>query len=99
MLVILYDQHTSCKLLVALCDRYPDDVLGAMIYGRILALYLLERHGEAVAALAEAKRRSPRIAKMLTAKKPRMPELQAGVTTLGALRLPMRAACLQSCSF
>ena len=28
-------------------------------------------------------KRSPLIAKMLTAKKPRMPELQAGVTTLG----------------
>ena len=68
---------------LAVCERYPDDMLGAMIYGRILALYLLERHGDAAAALAEAKERSPRIAKMLTAKKPRMPELRPGLTTLG----------------
>jgi hypothetical protein len=36
-----------------------------------------------VAALAEARKRSPRIAKMLTAKQARMPELQPGVTTDG----------------
>ena len=48
-----------------------------------LALYLLGRDGDAVAALAEVKKHAPRIAKLLTAKKPRMPELHAGVTTLG----------------
>lgn len=68
---------------LAICERYPDDTLGAMMYARVLALYLLQRHGDAVAALEEAMKRSPLIAKMLTAKKPRMPELQAGVTTLG----------------
>lgn len=68
---------------LAVCERYPDDALGAMIYGRILALHQLGRHGDAAAALAEAKKRSPRIAKMLTAKKPRVPELQPGLMTYG----------------
>jgi tetratricopeptide (TPR) repeat protein len=68
---------------LAVCERYPDDMLGAMIYGRVLALYLSGRQDDAVAALAEAKKRSPRIANMLTARKPRRPELRPGVMTLG----------------
>ncbi|MFH1044499.1 MAG: SEC-C metal-binding domain-containing protein [Pseudomonadota bacterium] len=68
---------------LAVCERYPNDMLGAMIYGRVLALHLLGRRSDAVAALAEAMKRSPRIARMLTAKKPRMPKLQPGLTTLG----------------
>lgn len=68
---------------LAVCERYPKDMLGAMIYGRILALYLLERRGDAVTALAEARTRFPHIARMLTAKKPRTPKLQPGLTTLG----------------
>ena len=68
---------------LAVCERYPDDALGAVVYGRILALYLLGRHADAAAALAEAKKHSPRIAKMLTARKPRRPELQPGLMTFG----------------
>jgi tetratricopeptide (TPR) repeat protein len=82
-LVHLYAGSGRAADALVVCERYPDDALGAMIYARILALYLLERRSDAVAALAEAKKRSPRILKMLTAKKPRMPELQPGVTTLG----------------
>lgn len=68
---------------LAVCERYPDDALGAVIYGRILSLYLMGRHDDAVAALAAAKKHSPRIAKMLTARRPRMPELQPGLMTFG----------------
>ncbi len=68
---------------LALCERYPGDVLGAMVYGRILVLYLLGRQDEAAAALAQAHKDSPRIAKMLTAKKPRMPKLEPGLMTWG----------------
>jgi tetratricopeptide (TPR) repeat protein len=68
---------------LAVCERYPNDMLDAMIYGRILALYQLGRHAEAAVALAQAKERLPHIAKMLTAKKPRMPKLQPGLMSIG----------------
>ena len=68
---------------LALCERYPDDVLGAMVYGRILVLYLLGRLDDAAAALAQAQQDSPRIAKMLTAKQPRRPKLEPGLITWG----------------
>ena len=68
---------------LAVCERYPNDMLGAMIYGRILALYQLGRHAEAAVALTQAKERLPHIAKMLTAKKPRMPKVQPGLVSLG----------------
>ena len=68
---------------LAVCERYPQDMLGAMLYGRVLALVLLERRGDAVAALAQAMERAPRIAKTLLAKRPRMPELQHGLMRIG----------------
>jgi tetratricopeptide (TPR) repeat protein len=82
-LVHIYTAGGRAADALAVCERYPDDMLGAMIYGRILALHLLGRHGDAAAALAEANKSSPRIAKMLMAKKPRMPELQPGLVTFG----------------
>ncbi len=68
---------------MAVFERYPDDGLGAMLYGRALVLYLLGRRGDAVAALARAKKLSPRILKTLTAARPPMPELQPGLVTHG----------------
>jgi tetratricopeptide (TPR) repeat protein len=68
---------------LAVCERYPNDALGAMMYAHVLALYLLQRQDDAATALAEAQKRSPRIAKMLTARNPSMPELQPGLMTLG----------------
>jgi hypothetical protein len=58
-------------------------MLGAMNYGRVLALYLSGLQDDTVAALAQAQARFPHIAKMLTAKKPRMPELHSGLMSLG----------------
>lgn len=68
---------------LAVCDRYPDDMLSGMLYGRVLALYLLGRRDEATAALAEAKQHAPNIFKTLTAKNPRMPEMTPGQVTHG----------------
>lgn len=69
---------------LAVCDeRFPDDVLSGMRYGRVLALYLLDRHDEATAALAEAKKHAPNILKTLTTENPRMPALTPGLVTHG----------------
>jgi len=62
---------------------YGRELTGAMLYAHVLALYLLQRHGDAITALTKAQKRSPRIAKMLTAREPGMPELKPGLITLG----------------
>lgn len=68
---------------LAVCERYADDVLGGMLYGRVLALVQLERRGDATAALAKAKKKAPKILKMLLAGKPRMPEMTPGRMSVG----------------
>jgi len=82
-LVHVYAGNGRAADALAVCGRYPDDALGAMLYARILALYLTGRRGDAVAALAKARKGSPRIVKTLTAAKPRMPALRPGVMTVG----------------
>ena len=39
---------------LAICDRYPDDLMEQLVYGRVLALYQLGRKAEAERALGEA---------------------------------------------
>ena len=82
-LVHVYAGNGRAADALSVCEHYPEDMLGAMLYGRVLALFLLGQRDDAVAALAQAKERAPRIAKMLTAKKPRMPELQDGLMRVG----------------
>jgi tetratricopeptide (TPR) repeat protein len=68
---------------LTVCDRYADDAMGSLLYGRVLALYLLDRRSEATAALATAKKLSPRILKTLTAARPQRPRgLQPGIITV-----------------
>lgn len=68
---------------LAVCDRYPDDDLAGMLYGRVLALYLLDRRGDAVAALAHAMKRLPKVLKILLAARPKAPPLTPGLVTHG----------------
>lgn len=68
---------------LALCQRYPGDGLGAMIYARVLALQQTGQLEEARAALAAARKERPRILKTLLAARPRMPELDFAGVTLG----------------
>ena len=82
-LVHVYAGNGRAADALSVCERYPEDMLGAMMYGRVLALFLLGRRGDALAALARAQERAPRIAKMLLAKNPRMPKLQTGLMRIG----------------
>ncbi|MCX7155904.1 MAG: SEC-C domain-containing protein [Rhodocyclales bacterium] len=68
---------------LAVCDRYPGDDLAGILYGRVLALYLLSRRGDAVAALAHAAKRLPNVLKTLIAARPKTPPLTPGMVTHG----------------
>ena len=68
---------------LAVCDRYPGDGLAGTLYGRVLALYLLGRRSDAVAALANAAKRLPKVLKTLTAARPKPPPLTPGMVTHG----------------
>ena len=68
---------------LAVCDRYPEDTLPGILYGRVLALYLLDRHGDAVASLKRATDCLPKVLKTLVAARPKMPPLTPGMVTHG----------------
>jgi tetratricopeptide (TPR) repeat protein len=68
---------------LAVCDRYPGDGLAGTLYGRVLALYLLGRRSDAVAALAHAAKRLPKVLKTLIAARPKTPPLTPGMVTHG----------------
>ncbi|MEO6566978.1 MAG: SEC-C metal-binding domain-containing protein [Casimicrobiaceae bacterium] len=53
------------------CDRYPDDRLVGLQFGRALALFLLQRQVEAQAALRIAKVNAPLVLPMLLAANPK----------------------------
>jgi tetratricopeptide (TPR) repeat protein len=52
---------------LALIEKFPDDLMTDIIYGRVLALYRLGRKDEAEAAARKAKQRFPRVASYLVA--------------------------------
>ena len=68
---------------LAVCDRYPGDDLPGTLFGRVLALYLLNRRSDAVTALAHATKRLPKVLKVLVAKRPKAPSLTPGLVTHG----------------
>lgn len=69
---------------LAVCDCYPDDAMPALLYGRVLALLMLDRVDEAAEHLAEAARFAPRVARELTKKNHPAPrDLDPRYVTMG----------------
>lgn len=68
---------------LALCRRYPDDMLPQTAYGRVLALYRAGDDSAARDALRQARAALPKVVPYLTRKNPRRPELSAMGITLG----------------
>jgi hypothetical protein len=68
---------------LALCARYPDDGLTAMLYARVLALHQLGHLGEAAAALAVARAQRPIVLRTLMAANPTEPDLDFDTVTVG----------------
>ncbi len=82
-LVHLYCERGRPADALALCERYPGDGLPGTLYGRVLALYLLDRRSDAVAALAKASKRLPKVLKTLLAARPKMPMMTPGMVAHG----------------
>jgi len=59
---------------LALCERYPGDMMPGIAFGQVLALFKSGRKGEALAALAEANERLPEMVSMLANDNPIQPK-------------------------
>ncbi len=68
---------------LALAERYPDDLLVELLYGRVLALYRSGRRDEAEAALLAAHQRFPHVRRYLSFKRVAQPEVAPYSFTVG----------------
>lgn len=68
---------------LALADKFPDDLLVDITYGRALALFRLGRLDEATAALREALEQSPKVGKFLLAERRRRPRIDPHGVRIG----------------
>jgi tetratricopeptide (TPR) repeat protein len=59
---------------LALCERYPGDMMADIAFGQVLALFKLDRKGEALTTLIEANEHLPEIVPMLLKDNPRQPK-------------------------
>jgi tetratricopeptide (TPR) repeat protein len=72
------------KDVLVICNRYPDDGMEQLMYGRALALYQLGRRDEAAEALDDAIEFLPLVAKELTKKRHQRPkDLRRNYITYG----------------
>lgn len=71
------------EAVVALTEQYPEDVFPETAFGRVLALYRLQRTDEARQALDEARQRLPKVVRALTAKRLARPKVDPERVTLG----------------
>ena len=79
---LLIEGHDQSAL--DLIDRYPDDRQHAeLIYGGVLALYRLNRKGEALTRLLKAGERLPLVFEYLLKEKVRKPKLREGRIAIG----------------
>ena len=82
-LIHVYCAHGRPAEALAVCDRYPGDGLTGTLYGRVLALVLLDRRADATVALAAAAKQRPRVLKTLVAARPKSPKLDPRFVTVG----------------
>ena len=82
-LIHVYCAHGRPAEALAVCDRYPGDGLTGTLYGRVLALVLLDRRADAIVALAAAAKQRPRVLKTLVAARPKSPKLDPRFVTVG----------------
>lgn len=66
-----------------LADRYPDDVSVELLYGRVLALYRMDRLGQAEEAARWTAKLRPKVLRYLIAERVRKPKMHPSRVTLG----------------
>lgn len=79
----LYVKHGDAEATLAVCDRYPDDVMAATLFDRALALHMLGRVDEATAALRLAAERCPHVLPTLFAANPKRPRIDPRWVSVG----------------
>jgi tetratricopeptide (TPR) repeat protein len=79
----LYLERGNANAALAVCDRYPDDVMAATLFDRALALHILGRAEEATAALRLAAGCCPHVLPTLVAANPKRPRLDPAWVTVG----------------
>ena len=79
---LLIESGRAADVLV-LCDRFPDDGLGAMSYARVFALHQLASFDEAVIALDSAREQRPKFLSSLLDNNPSVPDLHFDALTVG----------------
>lgn len=83
VLVNDYLQRGEAGAALALCERYPDDMLAEVAYGRALALFLLGRRDEADAALKRAAEQLPKVLTALRRARMQKPAISPHGITFG----------------
>ncbi|MEW6220734.1 MAG: hypothetical protein AB1634_14550 [Thermodesulfobacteriota bacterium] len=73
LLVNLHLRHGADGEALAICQRFPEDVLPDTLYGQALALFRQGRQDEADAALTHAAEALPRVTRFLTAERVKEP--------------------------
>ena len=76
-------RHGDNKSALALAEQYPEDMNPDTTYGRVLALFRLNRRKEAKDALSDAMTGLPKIPRFLSAKRIRKPKLEQFGTMIG----------------
>lgn len=82
-LMSLYLERGDDARAVALADAYPDDILAATRFGRVLALYRMDRKREAAAAARAVHAELPRVRDYLVRKRVRRPQIDPGSFAFG----------------
>ncbi len=85
-LIDLYFENAAPNQVLKLVDRYPEDILPEINYGKVLAMLQLGKNKKAAAALKKAHAHLPLVAREIAKKKHRKPEsdIEGYVTVGGA---------------
>ena len=82
-LVQMCFEQGDAEGVLAVCDRYPNDLLAVTLFGRPLALHQLGRDEEAASALRDAARHEPHVLPMLLAANPKRTRTDPTRVTVG----------------